>query len=368
MDNPFSFSGVVDDPSFCNRQREQSELKKLIQSSQNVLLYSHRRFGKTSLILKVFSQLKTVTPIYVDLYGTTSIADFIRAFMTGISAAEPKAKRLMKLVRETITSFTASVSLDPVTGLPTVSPQLAPGQKTAPIEEVFRLAEAVSTRKKIAIAFDEFQEVTRYGGDTFEKQLRKCIQQHKNIAYIFSGSQKHLITEMFSNAKRAFYRQAASLPLRKISVKEYTKWVNALYQADNRRLDLQLISQVIKRCDNHPAYTQEFFYHLWDEDDVSITMIDRIERRIIRSRLAEFAYAWDSLTLNQRRALKLIVITGGKGLYAVENLSRLGFRTPSQASAAVEKLIEREFVVKNGVYQVQDPIFKRWLELAQAGS
>lgn len=108
--------------------------------------------------------------------------------------------------------------------------------------------------------------------------------------------------------------------------------------------------------------------NLWNEYEITNTVIDQTERRIIRSRLAEFAYAWDSLTLNQRRALKLIVATGGKGLYAVENLSRFGFRTPSQATVAVEKLIEREFVVKNGVYQVQDPIFKSWLALSQAGN
>lgn len=368
MENPFSFSGVVDDPAFCNRQKEQAELKKLIRSSQNVLLYSHRRFGKTSLILKVFSQLKTATPIYVDLYGTTSIPEFISAFMTGISATEPKTKRLLKLVRETITSFTANVGLDPVSGLPTISPQLNPGQNTASIEEVFKLAEAVSTRKKIAIAFDEFQEVARYGGDAFEKQLRKCIQQHKNISYIFSGSQKHLITEMFSDAKRAFYRQAASFPLKKITIKEYTKWVTKLYRKDNRRIDPKQVSQIVRRCDNHPAYIQEFLYNLWDEVEITTTVIDQTERRIIRSRLAEFAYAWDSLTLNQRRALKLIVATGGKGLYAVENLARFGFRTPSQATVAVGKLIEREFVVKNGVYQVQDPIFKSWLALSQGSN
>ena len=367
MDNPFSFSGVVDDPAFCNREKEQAALTRLIQSSQNALLYSHRRFGKTSLILKVFKQLTDITPIYVDLYGTTSIPDFIRAALTGISAAEPKIKRLMQLVRETITSFNATFSLDPVSGLPTVTPQLTPGQHTAPLEEVFRLAKAVSAKRKIVIAFDEFQEVARYGGEPFEKQLRRCIQQHRNIAYLFSGSQKHLITEMFTNAKRAFYRQAASFPLEKITPPAYVKWVTDLYRQDNRTIDEGLVLQIIHRCDSHPAYIQEFFHHLWSEDAVSVAVIDELERRIIRSRMAEFAYAWDSLTLNQRRALKLIVFTGGKGLYAVDHLAAFGFRTPSQAMTAVDKLIEREFVVKNGVYQVQDPIFKRWLALAQAG-
>ncbi|MCB2148160.1 MAG: hypothetical protein KQI81_16915 [Deltaproteobacteria bacterium] len=365
MENPFSFSGIVDDPAFCNREKEQAELTRLIKTSQNVLLYSHRRFGKTSLILKVFKQIRGVTPVYIDLYGTTGIPDFIRAALTGISAAEPKIKRLMQLVRETITGFSVNFSLDPVTGLPAAVPQLAPDRKTIPVEQVFRLAEAVSAKKKMAIAFDEFQEVARYGGEPFEKQLRACIQQHENIAYVFAGSQKHLITDMFNNAKRAFFRQAASFPLEKIAPEAYVEWIANLYRRDNRTIDNALIVQVVRRCDGHPACIQEFFHHLWDEKTVSVALIDQLERRIIRRRMAEFAYAWDSLTLNQRRALKLIVFTGGKSLYAVDHLAAFGFRTPSQATAAVDKLIEREFVVKNGVYQLQDPIFKRWLELSQ---
>jgi hypothetical protein len=366
MENPFSFTAVVDEPAFCNREAEQKSLVSLIEASQNVLLYSHRRFGKTSLILKVFNQLKGITPIYVDLYGTTSIPDFIRAALTGISKAEPKPQRLMKLVRETITSFTASFSLDPVTGLPSVSPQLAPDMKAAPLEDVFRLAHAVATKKKMVIAFDEFQEVARYGGDAFEKQLRKHIQQHRNIAYIFSGSQKHLIVEMFNDAKRAFYRQAASFPLDKISADAYVKWIAGLYEKDNRSIDPTLVYHIIQRCDRHPAYIQEFFHRLWPEEAVSVALIDKVERRIITTRLSEFAYAWDSLTLNQRRALKLVAATGGKSIYSVNNLAAFGFKTPSQATTAIERLIQREFVVKNGTCQVQDPIFKRWLEIAQS--
>ena len=366
MKNPFSFTTVVDDPAFCNRETEQAELIRLIEASQNVLLYSHRRFGKTSLILKVFKQLNDILPIYVDLYGTTSIADFIRAALTGIGTAEPRPQRLMKFVRETITSFSSSLSFDPVTGLPSVTPQLTPGMKEAPLEDVFRLAKAVSKKKKMVIAFDEFQEVARYGGDAFEKQLRKHIQQHKTIAYIFSGSQKQLITEMFNDAKRAFYRQAASFPLEKIASQDYEKWIAGLYKMGNRTIAPKMVSHVIERCERHPAYIQEFFYRLWPEKALSIVLVDEIERRIIRTRMAEFSCAWDSLTLNQRRALKLITATGGKSIYAVDNLAAFGFKTPSQVTTAVERLMEREFLVKNSSYQVQDPIFKRWLQVGQS--
>jgi AAA+ ATPase superfamily predicted ATPase len=73
MKNPFSFSGIVEGPAFCNREKEKTDLTIFIENSQNVLLYSHRRFGKTSLINRVFKDFKGIVTIYIDLYGTTSI-------------------------------------------------------------------------------------------------------------------------------------------------------------------------------------------------------------------------------------------------------------------------------------------------------
>ena len=66
MNNPFQSTGIVRDLSFCNREREQRELKKYIENSRNILLYSHRRYGKTSLIFKVFAGLKKVKGVYIE--------------------------------------------------------------------------------------------------------------------------------------------------------------------------------------------------------------------------------------------------------------------------------------------------------------
>jgi hypothetical protein len=108
-------------------------------------------------------------------------------------------------------------------------------------------------------------------------------------------------------------------------------------------------------------YVQQFFFKLWDEPDAAMADIERVEGQIIESRLAEYATAWDSFTLNQRRTLKLIAATGGRNIYAADNLSRFGLQTPSQVKVATNKLIQREFVHKNDTYRIQDPLFKRWV-------
>jgi hypothetical protein len=80
----------------------------------------------------------------------------------------------------------------------------------------FNYAEDRLKIQKLLVVFDEFQEIDKYTDLGFEKRLRSHIQVHKNIGYIFSGSQKHILTQMFNTTDRAFYQMAKSYPLKQI--------------------------------------------------------------------------------------------------------------------------------------------------------
>jgi uncharacterized protein len=200
--NPFKFSGIFDDPAFCNREKEQKALKQFISNSQNVLLYSHRHYGKSSLIFRVFKKLRGITPVYIDLYGTTTPEGFTVALLKGISRIEPKPSRLMKSVRETIRSMTVKFGMDPVPGMPTAAPDFSRGVDYQTLDELFLLLTRLASKKKMVVAFDEFQEMAAYGGEPFEKVLKKSMQNRGNISYLFVGSQRHIITEMFNDRSR----------------------------------------------------------------------------------------------------------------------------------------------------------------------
>ncbi len=365
MQNPFRFSGIVSEPAFCDRLRERREMKQYIENAQNVLLYSHRRYGKSSLILKVFREVRNISTVYIDLYGTTHAGDFIAAFLKGISSLESQMSRLVKVLREGIRSVGLNFSVDPVTGMPTASPVISRPVQQKTIEELFAIVEKFSRRKKLAVAFDEFQEVAAYGGDAFEKTLRKAIQNHNRVAYIFAGSQMQLLTEMFNDRKRAFYMLAAHLPLGKIETAAYVRWVRRLYRKAGRSIERPLVEEVVAMCENHPMYVQEFFFNLWNETELSFEQLDRVQERMIEKRVPEYAYLWDPLSLNQKRALKLVALTDGKNLFAADNLDRTGFRTASQVTAALAGVKKAGILDKNKTWKIHDPFFKKWLMAAQ---
>jgi len=361
MQNPFVVTGIADNASFCDRRKEQAELTAHIRNSQNVLLFSHRRYGKTSLILKVFKALRSVAPVYVDLYGTTSIEGFIKSLIKGASVIEPKSSRFIKIVRETISGISISFGFDPISQAPNIGASFERHPAAVDIEAVFQLVKRVARRKKIVIAFDEFQEVSGYGSPTFEKELRKVIQHHDNTSYVFAGSQRHMMAQMFNDAKRAFYQMAISMTLDGIATEEYIDWIGDLYLKAGKTIDETAIRDIVARCENHPKYVQEFFYTLWPVKKIGLDQINAVENTIIEKRSVEFMNVWDALSLNQKKALKLIAATGGRQVLAAENLARYQLKTASQVVAAMKVLEQRELAAKNGEYRIYDPVFCKWL-------
>jgi uncharacterized protein len=361
--NPFSYTQTVTGKAFCNRQREQQELLRYLQSSQNVLLYSHRRHGKTSLIQKVFESLKSSRPktdtILVNLYGTLTERDFIEAVFKGLSQIESRTDKLMKMAGGFLKSI--RYSYDPVTQSHTIFPDLGAADLKPALDGLMKLLVNFSEKRRLVVAFDEFQEIAGYAQDSFEKRLRSHIQTHGDIGYIFSGSQTHLLQRMFNDQGRAFYQQAQSYPLGKIEAHDYLAWAVGLFAEQGRRIPETVVMEVVRRCEHHPMYVQQFLYHLWDAPQLDEAMVDQIERQILQRRRLEFINLWEALTLNQKKTLRLVALTGGRDLFGAASLQMVGLNRASQATRAIEALLEHEIIEKNERYHIQDILLKKWI-------
>ena len=362
MENPFSYSDYVTGKAFCNRDKEQKDLIYYAQNSQNVLVYSHRRMGKTSLVHQVTHQLKktkpTVKSVYIDLYGSLDENNFIDAILTGLTQIESKLERILKQMA----GLKVAGSIDPVTNLPTLSASIKPREKPEYLDKALTILASYSKKQKLLVVFDEFQEVAKYSEEGFEKRLRKVIQGHRNISYIFSGSQKHILIEMFDSAKRAFYKMARSYPLENIEMNHYVDWAQKLFKKKSVNVDKKIIIDIVERCDFQPMYIQQFLFDLWRCDTVNLAALDEIQKSIISSQKDQFIVLWDLLTLNQKKALRLLAETGGEGIYAAEQLQRVGFNSGSVLQRALMSLVEKEILSKNGRFEFQDTMLKKLVQ------
>ncbi|MBU1193290.1 MAG: ATP-binding protein [Proteobacteria bacterium] len=371
MKNPFTYSNIVTGPYFCNRKKEQEDLLEFIRSSQNVLLYSHRRTGKSSLIKQLFLNIKQQAPeigtLYIDLYGTTSEKEFMSRIFQQLNVLETNTDKLINLLKSSIDKFSFQIGIDPNTNSPTITPTFNSADENLVLKNLMELLEKFSAKRKIVIALDEFQEVAKYtDADSFEKRLRSYVQHHSNICYIFSGSQQHLLTVMFHSQGRAFYQQAASYPLKQIETKHYIPWMKQLFDEGNLSIEKANLIKIVDQFKNHPMYIQLFCFFLWRElqhTPWKEEMINGIERSMIDQKHLEYQTLWDNLSINQKKTLKLILINDGQNLFAAQTLITVSIKTASVVTRCLKTLLEKEVLVKNGRYIIQDLLFKKWLIL-----
>jgi hypothetical protein len=70
----------------------------------------------------------------------------------------------------------------------------------------------------VVLAIDEFQQINDYPEKT-RKHCYNLLQTLKNIRFIFCGSKKDMMIDLFSNAKRPFYSSTKFISLDKIDKK-----------------------------------------------------------------------------------------------------------------------------------------------------
>lgn len=370
MQNPFKYSHTVKGQAFCNRIDEQRNLLQFIQNSQNALIYSHRRTGKSSLIKKVFQNIKDqgldIGMVYVDLYGTTSESDFVARTLKEMGSLKSNIEKLIKFLKENFTQIPFKLGVDPLNFTPTLVFDQRNGDNEFLLNNLMELLGRFSKDKRLVVVFDEFQEITNYvNHEVFEKRLRSFIQTHKNISYIFSGSQTHLLISMFQSNGRAFYQQAASLPLKRISTDDYLLWLTKIFSKSKNPISPEKLRNIIQKFDNHPMFIQFFCFNLWEElqrQPWNDSLVAEIESLMINNKKAEYQILWDNLTNNQKKVLKLIQLNGGQNLYTVTAMSSVEIKTPSVVTQCLKVLKDKEIIVKDDKkYIIQDLLLRKWI-------
>ena len=222
--NPFITFGYEGPEYFCDRQKETSELTSLVRNGNNVVLMSPRRMGKTGLLYHCFGQEEIkneYSTFIIDILSTSNLSDMVVTMGKAIlSQLMPLGQRAISKFTRAVSSLRPTMTMDPM-GNANFSIDIA--QLSTPeysLEEIFRYIE--ESDRHVLIAMDEFQQITSYPEKNVEAVLRTYIQRSKNSTWIFSGSSRHLLSEMFLAPSRPFYASTSFLSLECIPCATYS--------------------------------------------------------------------------------------------------------------------------------------------------
>ena len=268
--NPFIITGYQGNEYFCDRENDTKSLLENLLNGRSITLTSIRRMGKTGLIRHCLTNLPDdLTGIYVDILPTENMHDFLNALVSAIINTIPEKSSPGKKIIEFIKSLRPVITYDPLTGQPQVTIDIRPGETTRHIGSILQYLE--NYPKKIVIAIDEFQQILKYPEQNADAWLRSIIQSLGNVRFIFSGSQQHLMAELFNDPKRPFYQSTSFMRIDKIQGDLYSAFITRLFLNGGKKIDQLVVNEILEWTKLHTYYVQLLFNRLYTRNIPEIT-------------------------------------------------------------------------------------------------
>ena len=369
--NPFIVSGRIPEAYFCDRVEESLQLEQSLTNQLNVVLTSSRRMGKTSLVDFVFNKpaiSDEYITIFVDILQTTTFREFI--FTLGTAVFDTVASRSEKWRKQFVTfmkSLSGSFGYDPIQNTPTFDVRLGDIQLPEyTLREIFQYLESVD--KRCLVVIDEFQQITRYPEKNVEEILRTHIQKLSNANFVFSGSRRRLMEEMFFSAKRPFYQSAKPLRLEAINQDVYFDFAHTHFQQAGKDISKEAFTYVYETFCGVTLYVQRLMKDAYIETlpgtTCDLDMVKRLTEDYIRENDSHLREQLSFITEAQKELLYAIHAEG-----QVQSITSSAFnrkhrlRSPSSTQSAALKLLEYDLITrKEKTYSLSDPLMDLWLD------
>ena len=369
INNPFILYGYESEKYFCDRKTETLELKRLVTNGNHVALIAPRRIGKTGLIQNLFHQKDIQRKYYtflIDIYATKSIEEFVLAMGASmLSALRPKGVKVMQQFVNVLSSLRTGISFDAM-GSPSWNVEV--GDIHLPrttLDEIFGYINAAD--KPCIIAIDEFQTVADYHDGKAEALLRTYIQHCRNAQFIFSGSQRSMMGEIFLSPSRPFYQSTSMMNIGCIPLNKYTAFAQEHFREADKTITAHIIAETYQRFEGITWYVQRTMNELFSltpQYGVCDTeMLEAATRSILQAN--EFLY--QSLLFQlppKQKELMMAIAKEGKaqGLTSSAFVKKYRLTSSSSVQSAIKGLLEKNFVTSNlGIYEVYDKFFALWL-------
>lgn len=370
--NPFFLIPHTPSAYFCDRQKETDELLKYIENGANITLISPRRFGKTGLIYHVFDILKEKGDkkglIHADIFDTSRADDFISVLADAISR-ELRKESLIKSFLKTLGSIRPVFSHDPLSGEPKLSFTFqTDSERRYSLKALLDFLE--HRPNKVIVAIDEFQQIRQYDGVSMEALLRSCIQPLTNVQFIFSGSKKHVMADMFTSEKSPFYESSAIYSLDKINREVYADFIKEQFDGQKKSITEEAVDYILEWTCCHTFYTQFLCNRVFQDVDKEAGLKDVLLAidSIMTENEGAFIERKSLLTPKQWKMLKAIAKEGEvREPTGFAFLKKYSLGAPSSASRLMNSLLDKELILETKTlsgssYRVYNVFFSRWLE------
>ena len=369
LNSPFQFGKTVSKDLFVNRLNEKDRLAKNFQGGINTILISPRRWGKSSLVREtvrlITEKQSDLIFCFIDVYSILSEEEFYEVFAKElIKCSSSKVEDWLNAGKDFFKSIVPrfSYGIDPVQDF---SVSIDWKQAAMHKDEILSLAERIAVKrgKKIIICIDEFQNIRNFANpDAFEKLLRSHWQHQQNVSYCLYGSKRHMMSGIFNQKNRPFYRFGEIMMLSKITQGHWVDYICGAFDRSGKVISPELAETITKLMKCHSYYVQQLSHIVWstsktrvEEDDVSKAVQELLEHND-----ALYQMEVESISNTQINLLKAI-LDGVSQFTSAQVMLDYKLGTPRNVSKNKDILKNSDIIdIYNGKTELLDPGFELW--------
>ncbi|MBW6481781.1 MAG: ATP-binding protein [Vicingaceae bacterium] len=370
--SPFIYGTTVSTFSFTNREKETDKLKSNLLNGINTTIISPRRWGKSSLVEKVIFDInkkdKKSKTIIIDLFSLSCEEAFLENFAKEvIKASSSKWQEWIINGQEFLKKLTPKLSLgiDPTHDF---SLSFDWNELSKNGEEILNLPEIIAQKKniKFIICLDEFQHLASFNNyQTLEKKFRAIWQRQKYVTYCLYGSKRHMMTDIFNNPSKPFYRFGDIMLLQKIETSKWISFICKGFEDTGKMIDKETAALIPLTMKNHSWYVQQFAHYVWNltKTKATTTEITVALQELINANSPLYQKEVEIISQTQLNLLKA-VIKEETQFTSIKTMQKYALGTPHNVSKNKKILINNDVIHEiNNVYECVDPAFELWFKM-----
>ncbi len=373
MDNPFIFRAYKTRELFCDRQKELELLLSNCLSGADTTLIAQRRIGKTGLIYRLMDEIRSekipILPIYVDIFATRTMEDFVKALSAAIMAAIPEKSSIGKKFSKFIKSLRPVITYDVLTSAPQLQFTIqGEEEQKQTLKGLLTFLDEQDT--KILLAIDEFQQIREYPEKNVEALLRTIIQTLHNVTFLYCGSKRHMMLDIFAGERNPFYRSTEFVTLQKLDRDVYADFIKKHFLEAGFEIDSDALDYILDWTMRHTYFTQRLCHTVFNmaTSKVDVELVKQGAAQILQSDAAVFGQYQQMLTAGQWNFLIAVAKEGEVTQFSSRQfLQKYHLGNPSSASRIVTSLVEKNLLDESihegkSTYSLNDVFLSRWLE------
>lgn len=363
---------VATGEAFCNRIDEIERLKNCIIHQRPILLTSPRRYGKTSLALQTIKKIG-IPYAHIDFFSIIDEEDIEKAILKGVSKLIANIETIPQKALTLAIDVFESPHIRAVLGKLGVSieVQKRPEKPSYHVLDILERLEKLSekTDQKIILFMDEFQKIGEIAqNQAMEGVLRQVAQLTKTITFIFSGSNRHLLNQLFEDRKRPFYKLCERITLDRISEVAYINHIQkAASLTWNQSLPDHFLERLFFYTERHPYYVNLLCSRFFNGKYPDIEILDKIWIQYLAEERSSVAAEMDLLSKNQKKLLTVLSRAGESTELLGHAFIRQSNMSKTTVNQSIEFLERKDYVFTNinGRVQVLDPLIKSVLSIQE---